>query len=43
MLHVYEQISKWFLINEMKVLIFVYSTLFYVYDIEQDLQWIEHQ
>lgn len=43
MLHVYEQISEWSLINAMKVLIFVYSTLFYVYDIEQDLQWIEHQ
>lgn len=42
MLHVYEQISEWSLINAMKVLIFVYSTLFYVYDIEQDLQWIEH-
>lgn len=43
LLHVYEQISEWSLINAMNVLIFVNSTLFYVYYIKQDLQWIEHQ
>lgn len=43
MLHIYEQISESSLINAMNVLIFVNSTLFYVYYIEQDLHWIEHQ